>query len=190
MRFMVKYYNKTLKQVSLMNEDILYKPEEIAKKLKITKNTVYEFIKRGELKAHHIGRHIRISDTQLEMYLLKSNGYENVYDAVINHENDETFADIGSVRISVNTSLEGSAKVSIRPEHIILAKGTFVSSARNIHKGRVIDIISTEGSELVTVDIGIPIRVFITEKSLKEMDIKKGTDLYAVFKTMSVVVYK
>ena len=30
-----------------MNDDILYKPEEIAQKLKITKGTVYEMIKRG-----------------------------------------------------------------------------------------------------------------------------------------------
>lgn len=173
-----------------MNEDILYKPEEIAQKLKITKGTVYEFIKRGELEAHHIGRHIRISDTQLETYLLKSKGYENVYEAAINHENNETFANIGPVRISVNTSLEGNVKVSIRPENIILAKGAFVSSARNIHRGNVIDIIDAEGGAIVVVNIDIPIKALITIKSLKEMGIEKGTELNVIFKTMSVMVYK
>ncbi|MFA6940951.1 MAG: excisionase family DNA-binding protein [Clostridiaceae bacterium] len=173
-----------------MNEDILYKPEEIAQKLKITKGTVYEFIKRGELEAHHIGRHIRISDTQLETYLLKSRGYENIYEADIKQEGDETFAEIGSVRISVNTDLEGQVKVSIRPENIILAEGTFVSSARNIHKGRVIDILYADGSALVVVDIGIPIKALITKNSLNEMGIEKGTEIYVVFKTMSVVIYK
>ncbi|HHY78052.1 MAG TPA: helix-turn-helix domain-containing protein [Clostridiales bacterium] len=44
-----------------MNEDILYTPEKIAQKLKITKGTVYEMIKREELEAHHIVRHLRIS---------------------------------------------------------------------------------------------------------------------------------
>lgn len=173
-----------------MDEYILYKPEEIAQKLKITKGTVYEFIKRGELEAHHIGRHIRISNIQFETYLLKSKGYENLYDASIIYENNETFAKIGPVNINVNTNLEGPVKVSIRPENIILAKGTFVSSARNIYKGIVTDIINEESSSIVVVDIGIPIKSLITVKSLNEMGIIKGTELYVVFKTMSVIVYK
>lgn len=173
-----------------MDEYILYKPEEIAQKLKITKGTVYEFIKRGELEAHHIGRHIRISNIQFETYLLKSKGYENIYDAAVIHDNNETFAEIGSVKINVNTTLEGPVKISIRPENIILAKGTFVSSARNIYKGIVTDIINEENSSIVIVDIGIPIKALITVKSLNEMDIVKGTELYVVFKTMSVIVYK
>lgn len=173
-----------------MNEDILYKPEEIAQKLKITKGTVYEMIKRGELQAHRIGRHIRISDTQFEAYLLKSKGYENIYEVTINHENDETFANIGPVNIHVNTTLEGNVKISIRPENIILAKSIFDSSARNIHKGNVIDIINVSDNAIVVIDIGIPIKALITIKSLNEMGIEKGTELYVVFKTLSVTVYK
>lgn len=80
-----------------MNEDILYTTEEIAQKLKITKGTVYEMIKRGELEAHRVGRHLRISQAQFEIYLLKSRGYDNVYEATLTRENDETFANIGAV---------------------------------------------------------------------------------------------
>lgn len=174
-----------------MNEDILYKPEEIAQKLKITKGTVYEMIKRGELEAHHIGRYIRISDTQFESYLLKSKGYENIYEATISHENDETLANIGSVSIHVNTALEGHVKISIHPENIILSKDTFVSSARNMLKGNVIDIVSVDDcSAIVIADIGIPIKALITTKSLNEMNIKKDSEIYVVFKTLSVIVYK
>lgn len=173
-----------------MNEDILYTPEEIAQKLKITKGTVYEMIKRGDLGAHHIGKSIRISQTQFEIYLSKSEGYGNIYEATLNHENGETTANIGPVSIYVDTKLEGHAKVSIRPENIILSKGTFVSSARNVHKGNVIDIINVDSSVMVVVDIGIPIKALITTKSLSEMGIEKGTELYVVFKTMSVTVYK
>ena len=68
--------------------------------------------------------------------------------------------------------------------------GTFISSARNVHKGIVTDIIVSGSKVLVTVDIGISIKALITEKSLREMRIEKGTELYAVFKTMSVTVYK
>ncbi|MGE5626676.1 MAG: excisionase family DNA-binding protein [Solirubrobacterales bacterium] len=173
-----------------MYDDILFKPEEIAQKLKLTKGTVYEMIKRGELEAHHIGRYIRISETQFQDYLLKAKGYENTYDASINRENDETYARIGSVNIGVNTNLEGNVKISIPPENIILSKGTFVSSARNVHKGTVIDIINDNSSSLVIIDIGIIIKALITKKSLNELKIEKGTELYAIFKAMSVIAYK
>lgn len=173
-----------------MSEDILYKPEEIAQKLKLTKGTVYEMIKRGELEAHRIGRYIRISDTQFKNYLLKSRGYENIFEAALSSENDEIIANIGSVKIHVNTALEGIVKVSISAEDIILSKSSFVSSARNIYKGVVTDIIQDGNSASVILHIGITLTSLITSKSLKEMDIKKGDELYAVFKTMSVKVYK
>jgi molybdopterin-binding protein len=173
-----------------MNEDILYKPEEIAEKLKITKGTVYEMIKRGDLEAHRIGRHIRISGTQLEFYLLKARGSENIYEAALGRENEETIANIGSVKIRVNTDLEGRAKVSIRPEDIILSKGTFVSSARNVLKGTVTNIIEEGNSVKVILDIGIPLMALITKKSLNEIGIGIGNELFAIFKTMAVRVYK
>jgi molybdopterin-binding protein len=174
-----------------MNDDILYKPEEIAQKLKITKGTVYEMIKRGDLEAHRIGKHLRISGPQLELYLLKSKGAENRYEATISYEDGEKVANIGAgVNIYVNTQLEGSAKVSIRPEDIILSKGTFTSSARNMHQGRVTDIIRDSSSAKVVLDIGVPIIALITEKSLNEMEIKIGDELYAVFKTVAVRVFK
>lgn len=173
-----------------MNDDILYKPEEIAEKLKITKGTVYEMIKRGDLEAHRIGKHIRISATQLETYLLKSRGSENIYEAELIRENDETFANIGSVDIHVNTELEGRVKISIRPEDIILSKGTFVSSARNVLKGTVKDIVEEGNSAKVILDIGMPMMALITKKSLNEMGIGIGSELYAIFKTMAVRVYK
>jgi molybdopterin-binding protein len=173
-----------------MNEEILYKPEEIAEKLKITKGTVYEMIKRGDLEAHRIGRHIRISGTQLEFYLLKARGSENIYEAALIRENGETIANIGSVKIRVNTDLEGRAKVSIRPEDIILSKGTFVSSARNVLKGTVTNIIEEDNSVKVILDTGIPLMALITKKSLNEMGIGIGNELFAIFKTMAVRVYK
>ena len=48
-----------------MRDEILYTPEEIAQKLKLSKYTIYEMIKRGEISAHRIGRSLRITETQL-----------------------------------------------------------------------------------------------------------------------------
>lgn len=42
---------------------------EAAKILKISKYTLYELVKRGEIPAHHIGRQLRIDPTVLDHYL-------------------------------------------------------------------------------------------------------------------------
>ncbi len=171
-------------------EDILYTPEEIAQKLKITKQTVYEMIKRGDLDAHRIGKHLRISSAQYELYFLRAKGTENIFEAQLHTNASETLATVGPVEFSVNSTLTGQVRLSIRPEDILLSKGTFVSSARNMHHGRVSQILLDDGSAKVTLDIGVPITALITKKSLDEMQITLGTELYAVFKAMAVKVFK
>ena len=42
---------------------------EVAQMLNITKNTVYEMIKRGELPSYKVGRKIRIDKTDVENYI-------------------------------------------------------------------------------------------------------------------------
>ncbi len=173
-----------------MQEEILYTPEELAGKLKLSKYTVYEMIKRGDIQAHHIGRSIRISETQLELYFMSTRKSENVYDAEIISDGADTFALTNGVKICVSTSLEGRVKVSVRPEDIILSSGPIVSSARNMMQGIVTSIIQDEKSAKVLLDIGIPLTVLITKRSLLDMDIRLGSELYAIFKTMAVKVIK
>ncbi|MEG2199396.1 MAG: TOBE domain-containing protein, partial [Anaerovorax sp.] len=84
----------------------------------------------------------------------------------------------------------GEAKIHIRPEDIILSTGTFACSARNRHKGVVQDIISDDDTAKIVLNIGIPLIALITKQSMIDMGIKKGTELYAIFKTMSVTVIK
>ncbi|CAA7599463.1 DNA binding domain, excisionase family [Acididesulfobacillus acetoxydans] len=57
-----------------MAEDVSYTPEEVAKILKISKFTVYELIKRGQLVAYHIGRKVRVEAADLEAYKKKAKG--------------------------------------------------------------------------------------------------------------------
>ena len=44
-------------------------PQEVSELLKITKNTVYELIKRGELPSYKIGKKIRIDMHDVEAYI-------------------------------------------------------------------------------------------------------------------------
>jgi len=54
-------------------DEVLYTPQEVANLLKIKKNTVYELIKRGELKCSKIGKQFRIRKDELDEYLNSSN---------------------------------------------------------------------------------------------------------------------
>lgn len=173
-----------------MSEEILYTPEELAQKLKLSKYTIYEMIKRGDIHAHHIGRSIRVSQSQLDLYLISSKKTDNVFEAKIVIEDGLSYAVRDDVKICVNTDLDGDVKISIPPEDIILSSGTFVCSARNMLKGTVTDIKPAENSVRVVIDVGFPLSALITKRSLSEMNIKKDDTLYAIFKTMSVKVIK
>ena len=55
-----------------MTETVSYTPEEVAQILKITRFTVYEMIKRGDLAAYRIGRKVRVEAPDLEAYIKNS----------------------------------------------------------------------------------------------------------------------
>jgi DNA binding domain, excisionase family len=57
-----------------LSEESSYTPEDVAKILKISRFTVYELIKRGELTAYHIGRKVRVEPADLERYKQNAKG--------------------------------------------------------------------------------------------------------------------
>ncbi len=57
-----------------MAPEISYTPEEVANILKISRFTVYELIKRGDLAAYRIGRKVRVEAADLENYKQKGKG--------------------------------------------------------------------------------------------------------------------
>ena len=173
-----------------MQDEMLYTPEELSNILKLSRYTIYEMIKHGDIQAHHIGRSIRISQTQLELYLMSTKKADNLFEAEVIDDGEEKYAQIENVRIFVSTEMEGHVKLLIRPEDIILSEGSFVSSARNMLKGVVTDIVADDHSAKVFMDVGIPMCALITKRSLDKMNIKKGNILFAVFKTMSVKIVK
>jgi len=60
-----------------MKDDTTLTPEEVANILKITKYTVYEMVKRGELPAYRVGNKIRIDTGDLEAYRQQRKGPEH-----------------------------------------------------------------------------------------------------------------
>ncbi|QHW29917.1 helix-turn-helix transcriptional regulator [Paenibacillus rhizovicinus] len=58
-----------------MASDVSYTTEEIAKLLKISKLTVYDLIKKGELPSYRVGKQMRVDAADLEAYKQRAKGF-------------------------------------------------------------------------------------------------------------------
>jgi molybdate transport system ATP-binding protein len=77
-----------------------------------------------------------------------------------------------------------TARISIRPSDILLAKEEVTgTSARNCVRG-VVDSVTEVGDRfLVNVDVGQPLRVEVTRASAAELDVRPGADVHLLLKT-------
>jgi len=92
----------------------------------------------------------------------------------------------GGVEIEALTTKTGSITVFIRPEEIIVSKSPIVSSARNMLKGKVEEILDLDQLVQLKVDAARQFTVNITKRSFEEMKINLGSDIYLSFKASSV----
>lgn len=53
----------------MSEQEIYYTPQEVARMLKVDRNTVYRYLSSGELNAFYVGRQRRISKTELDKFL-------------------------------------------------------------------------------------------------------------------------
>ena len=96
---------------------------------------------------------------------------------------------VGSVPFVVNSTRVGSARISIRPEDILLSKTPVESSANNTLEGIVTEIYETSGGVKVLLYVGVPLAVLITRQSAEKLGVRAGERFYAIFKAMSIQVH-
>jgi len=94
-----------------MDDQSALTPQEVADKLKIAKNTVYNLIKRGELKGYRVGNKVRVDIKDVEAYInstkTRSAGvYRQQQQQKINNESSPS-AEVYS-SLQVNPSRAGS----------------------------------------------------------------------------------
>ena len=174
-----------------MRNDPLYTPEEIAQRLKLSKYTVYEMIKRGEIPAHRIGRSLRISESQYENYLFDSRQTENAFDADVSFNSEgETIATIIGTNVSfvVSTDLLGPVHIAIKPEDIILSRSYLECSARNNIEGIISAMEEHPLGFKINVNVGVPLIVNVTKRAVDKLNLQMGDSIFTVFKAMAVLV--
>jgi putative molybdopterin biosynthesis protein len=70
----------------MIMSETTYTPDDIAKLFKISKHTVYELIKRGELNAFKVGNKMRINPEEVERFKSNSQAYQSNSTKDVNSE--------------------------------------------------------------------------------------------------------
>jgi molybdopterin-binding protein len=121
-------------------------------------------------------------------YLTSFARLENVFSGV--SEISDGYTSI--IHIEDNLSIEasfnraGKISVHVKPEDILVSTKPLQSSARNVFKGRIIGITDVGSIVRLTVDAGKKFSVQITKKSLTEMNLNVGSEVYLTFKASAV----
>ena len=98
-----------------------------------------------------------------------------------------TMVDIGDgVEIEVTGQLQGEVSLFVNPQDILLSKTALKSSARNVFKGRIVEISDLGALVKLKVDVGKVFAVQITKRSFNEMGLNLNTEVYVAFKASSV----
>ena len=118
-------------------------------------------------------------------------GMQNVYRGrIVANESGLARVQIDGSVIDVVSELEvGKAvDVFVRPEDIVLSLSGSISSARNNLKGVITAIHITGPLSMVIVDCGIVLEVLVTIKSVEEMGLRMGLNIFCSFKAAAVKV--
>lgn len=76
----------------------------------------------------------------------------------------------------------------IRPEDVVIGEGN--TSARNVFKGVVSDVIKHGFYNIVRVDCGFQVEAAVTKQSIENLNIKEGKNIDIFFKATSIQVIK
>jgi len=97
--------------------------------------------------------------------------------------------DIGNgVQVEVTSQKQGETLIFVNPTDIILSKCAIESSARNVFKGRIIEITDSDSLVKLKVDVGKSFTVQITKRSFVEMGLNLNDEVCVIFKASSVQV--
>jgi len=95
--------------------------------------------------------------------------------------------DIGDdVKVEAAFKKSGRVAFFIRPEDIIVSRKPIESSARNLLKGKIVEVLDQDATVKLKVDAGKVFTVQITKRSFNKMGLNIGSDVFLAYKASSV----
>ncbi|MBN1978139.1 MAG: ATP-binding cassette domain-containing protein [Anaerolineae bacterium] len=117
-------------------------------------------------------------------------GARNIFHGeVLPSEHGHQVLAVDGLEIAVLTDLSGAVHASLRPEDIVLSQEPLRSSARNVFRGHIAEIIDRGTLIYVTVDVPPAFTCVITRTSLEEMSLEQGAAACIAFKASAVHVF-
>ena len=95
--------------------------------------------------------------------------------------------DVGDgVHIEAAFSRAGRVTVFIRPEDIIVSKKPLKSSARNVLRGKITEVLDLGPVVKLKIEAGKTFTVQVTKRSFREMGLNIGSEVFIAYKASSV----
>lgn len=161
--------------------------EEAGKRLVIVATHDYRQVKRLANRVIQLEGGKLIGEGETGELFADSRFAENVFSGVSTMVYGVAQVDVGGgVIIHAAFNKSGRVVVQISPEDIILSKQFIETSARNEYRGRIIAIEELGSIIRLRIDAGRAFTVQITKRSLGEMGLNVGSEVYMSFKASSV----
>ncbi len=108
---------------------------------------------------------------------------------VMGEENGCTIIDIGGTQLRAIAEAKGEARLSLRPEDILISREPVQSTARNCFLGVVNDITDRGSVIYITVTVPPDFICTITHQAFDELKLRKGGEVWITFKAAAVHVF-
>jgi molybdopterin-binding protein len=93
----------------------------------------------------------------------------------------------GLSMIAVGDAVPGPAHAVIRAEEVVVSLAETASSARNVYRGRIVEMSASGALARVTIDVdGTPLVAALTTRSARDLGLAAGMTVHASFKAMAV----
>ena len=120
-------------------------------------------------------------------YLTSFARLENVFSGISQIKDGTSIIHVNQhLKIEASFNRPGEVTVHVRPEDILVSIKPIQSSARNVFKGKIVEITDLGSTVRLTVDAGKKFSVKITKKSLTEMHLTLNAQIFLTFKASSV----
>jgi molybdate transport system ATP-binding protein len=168
-----------------LNIPILYVSHSVAEILQLTGQVMV--LQNGQILAH--GDFFDIAHQTNVLPLLEAHGFENVLPVEVI---DETHVKYNTHTLRIppcDRPAKTQIFIGIRANDIILShKPPTGLSIRNALPGKVLDIIESEGRQLVYIDTGKRLAAEVTHEAIEELNLQPGDPIICLIKTHSIRV--
>ena len=144
------------------------------------------------MTTHDIGQAHRLTDNIIYLMdgrITRTPLWNNFRVTLIGVDGVKTAELAPGAQVYVATDGTGTASIAIDPKDIIVSRERVRSSALNCLKGRIVGLSEVNGLVDVVIDAGVTLHAFITHRSLREMHLGVGQEIFLTFKASAVEVF-